>query len=93
MQKLIQEQILSDLTALLRNFNNREYSGPIGLETYFFADLAMASIDAVLLGEILEQYYEQKFPFHAFLAKHRTTGARDLKISELIEFLKQHMNK
>ena len=37
------------------NFHGREYSGPIGPETRFFADLGLASIDAVVLGETLQR--------------------------------------
>ncbi len=54
---------LADLEGILRNFHGREYSGPIGEETRFFADLGLASIDAVVLGEMLESHYGRKLPY------------------------------
>lgn len=83
--------ILDDLIAIVRNFNGREYSGPIGPDTYFFADLGMASIDAVVLAEKLELYYGQKLPFSAFLSNLKQKQARDLPLSELVYFLEQHL--
>ena len=83
--------MLDDLIALIRNFNGREYSGPIGPETFFFADLGMASIDAVVLAEMLEQFYGQKFPFGAFMKKLQQRSSRDLQLGELAEFLEEHL--
>jgi acyl carrier protein len=85
--------ILDDLIAIVRHFNDREYSGFIGPETYFFADLGMTSIDAVVLAEKLEQYYAQKVPFHSFLSNLKQKQARDLQLGELADFLEQHINK
>lgn len=82
---------MDDIIALLRNFNGREYSGPIEPETYFFADLGMASIDAVVFAEMLEQYYGQKFPFKAFMAKQHQRAMRDMQLYELAEFLEQNL--
>src|SRR5262245_14695532 len=41
------EQIDADLARMLANFNGHEYSGDITATTLFFADLGLASIDAV----------------------------------------------
>ena len=83
-------ELLDDLADLLRHFGGREYSGPIGPATCFFADLGFTSIDAVLLGETLEQRYQRKFPFYEFLAEMREQGALDLEVGQLAEFLKRH---
>ncbi len=87
----LQEQILSDLIALLRNFNGNEYSEPIDETTFFFRDLHLASIDAVVLAERLETFYGQKFPFNAYLAKQKNTNTTDMQLSELVQFLSQHL--
>ena len=63
-----QEQILSDLAEVLRNWEGREYSGTIGPRTLFFGELGMVSIDAVVLAETLEKRYGRKFPFNQLLA-------------------------
>ena len=79
--------ILDDLAGLLRDFDGREYSGPIDRSTRFFGDLGMASIDAVVLGEKLESRYGRKLPFHALLADLSRRGADDLELGELVDFL------
>jgi acyl carrier protein len=84
------EKILDDLAGILRQFNGREYSGPIRSETLFFADLGMASIDAVVLAETLEHHYGRKFPFQLFLSELGREGARDLQLGRLAAFLHRH---
>jgi acyl carrier protein len=85
------DQLVDDLAGIVCNFNGREYSGDIGLETQFFGDLGMVSIDAVILSETLEQHYGQQFPFQRFLSELGQRGARDVTIGELAEFLHQHL--
>jgi acyl carrier protein len=91
MMTVIEEQILIDLIAILRNFNGREYSAAIGPDTYFFRDLEMVSIDAVVFAEMLEEFYGQKLPFNSFLAKLKQNNNYDLKLFELVQFLAQHI--
>lgn len=85
------EQVQTELAGLLANFNGHEYSAPITPETLFFADLGLASIDAVLLGETLEQRYGRKFPFGPFLSGLATRGARDISVGELAAFLHEQL--
>jgi acyl carrier protein len=89
---MTKEQILNDVADILRNFNGREYSGPIGPETRFFGDLGLASIDAVVLGETLEEHYGRKLPFHLFMADLGRRAERDIPLGELVAFLHQHLN-
>ncbi len=85
-------EIVADLAELLRNFEGREYSGYIGPETRFFGDLGFASIDAVILGEKLEAYYGRKIAFNKFLVQVMQSGAEDLEVGQLAEFLNQEFN-
>jgi acyl carrier protein len=85
------EQVLADLEGILRNFGGREYSGKITPQTMFSRDLGMASIDALVLGETIEEHYHQKLPFGHFLAELGKQGARDIEIGVLAEFLKKHL--
>jgi acyl carrier protein len=85
------EQVLADLAGLMRDFNGKEYSGPIGPGTLFFGDLGLVSIDAVVLGETLEKYYGQKFPFSRFLADLGARGVQDIALGELAAFLHQYL--
>jgi acyl carrier protein len=86
------EQIMDDVAGILRNFHGREYSGDIGPNTCFFGDLGFASIDAVVLGETLEEHYGRKLPFHLFMADLGRRAVRDIPLGELVAFLHQHLN-
>jgi acyl carrier protein len=85
------ENILADLAGILRNFHGREYSGDIGPHTRFFADLGLASIDAVVLGETLEEHYARSLPFHDFMADLGRRKVRDIELAELAGFLHRHL--
>jgi acyl carrier protein len=85
------EARLADLVGLLRDFEGREYSGPIGRDTLFFADLGFSSIDAVVLGERLAEFYGRPIPFHKFLADASARRAQDIRVGELADFLSQHV--
>jgi acyl carrier protein len=87
-----EEEILQDLSGILRDFNGKEYSGAIGPKTHFFADLGMVSIDAVILAETLERFYNRSFSFNEFLSEVGRHGVRDIEIGELAAFLHQQMN-
>ncbi len=82
---------MKDLGNLLRDFNGKEYSGDIGPKTLFFGDLGLVSIDAVILAETLERFYERTFPFNQFLSEIGGGGVRDIELGELAAFLHRHM--
>ena len=84
-------EIIDDLAGILRNFEDREYSGPLGPETRFFGDLGFASIDAVILGEKLEAHYGQKIAFNRFIAEAMQSGAEDLEVGRLAAFLETEL--
>ena len=87
------QSVLDDLIHILRNFPNREYFGDIDRQTRFFDDLEMVSIDAVLLGEKLEQRYGFKFPFSELIADLRDRQAEDLEVGELADFIHLHLRQ
>jgi len=84
-------EILATLARMLADFQGREYSGPIDRETLFFADLGLASIDAVVLGEELQAHYGQAIPFGEMMAELGKLEDRDLNIGELADFLAKHL--
>lgn len=85
-----QAAILAELATILSDFGGREYSGAIGPETLFFADLGLASIDAVVLGETLEVHYGRPLPFASLMAELGTRTDRDLSLGELSAYLQNH---
>jgi acyl carrier protein len=88
---MTKEQIMQDVASILRYFNGREYSGEIDANTLFFGDLGLASIDAVVLGETLEEHYGRKLPFHLFMSDLGRRGVRDIPLGDLVGFLHQYL--
>src|SRR3954447_17794133 len=83
--------IMGDLAQILGNFHGREFSGEIVADTLFFADLGLASIDAVVLGERLQAHYGRPIPFGELMADLGRRTDRDLGMGELTEFLYSHL--
>lgn len=86
------QQIMADLSEMLSDFQGREYSEPITRETQFFNDLGFVSIDAVVLGEELQNRYGQPLPFPKFLSAAAERGAEDIRVGELADFLTEHLD-
>jgi acyl carrier protein len=86
-----ESEILADVARLLGDFHGREYSGPICTQTRFFADLGLASIDAVVLGENLNRHYGTTLPFADLMAELGRRTDRDLTIGELVAFLRRSL--
>jgi acyl carrier protein len=86
------DEILDDIRAILADFHGRVYLDSIERQTRFFADLGLASIDAVVLGETLEGHYGRTLPFGELMADLGRRPDRDLKIGELVDFLERHLD-
>ena len=84
--------IFEDLRGILRNFAGREYSAAIVSDTRLFAELGLASIEAIVLGETLEAHYGKRLPFNQLLADIAATGERDLRVGQLVDFLCRALN-
>ena len=82
-----ESKILSDVSGLLGDLRGDEFSGGIEPGTRFFADLGLASIDAVVLGEALERHYGRPLPYVELMADLGRRADRDLTIGELVAFL------
>jgi acyl carrier protein len=82
-------KFLADLAGILASFNGRDYSGAIGQETRFFADLGLASIDAVVLGEVLQDHYQRPLPFGDLMADLGRRTDRDMSVGEVADFLER----
>ncbi len=58
-------------------------------DTRFFADLGLASIDAVVLSEAIQAHYGRPLPFNDLMAEIGRRTDRDLSIGELVAFLRR----
>jgi acyl carrier protein len=83
--------ILEDVAALLAEHMGITPSTTIDESTLFFADLGLASIDAVVLGEALAHHYQRPLPFNELMAELGRRTDRDLAIGELVTFLHAHL--
>jgi len=84
--------IYRELGEVMANtFPDRDFDLSIGSSTRVFADLGLASIDLIVLGERLELYYGKKLPYGSFLADLRNRGVDDLELGILVNFLLKHI--
>ncbi len=88
---MTEPEILNDVARILADFQGREYLGTIDRETRFFADLGLASIDAVVLGEMLQDHYGRPLPFGELMGEIGRREDRDLTIGELTAFLSRSL--
>ena len=87
------EVILTDVLGLLNQLaRDWEYSGEITPDTLLFADLGFESIDAVVLASFVQEHYGRPFPFPQLLAEIGERDIKDLRISELVDFIHSHLN-
>ncbi|MDR3636530.1 MAG: phosphopantetheine-binding protein [Isosphaeraceae bacterium] len=89
----MRDAIFADVTQILADFHGQDFLGAIGPETRFFADLGLASIDTVVLGETLEHHYGRTLPFADLMADLGQRKDRDLSIGELVAFLHRHLGQ
>jgi acyl carrier protein len=80
-------EILDDLIAILSDQMGVALSSSLSEATLLFADLGLASIDAVVLSESLQKHYDRPLPFQDLLAEVGRRSKRDLSIGELVAFL------
>ena len=84
-------EILREVRAILAEQMGIAPSAEIDEGTRFFADLGLASIDAVVFGEVIQQHYGRPLPFNVMMAEIGRRTDRDLAIGELVEFLETHL--
>ncbi len=83
--------LLAELRCLFRDALGVDPIQPITPEARFFADLGLASIDAVVLGEAIQGHFGRPVPFDRLMADLGSRQERDLPVGELIAFLKLHL--
>jgi acyl carrier protein len=84
-------EILRDVSAILAEHLNVSPTTPIDEATRFFADLGLASIDAVVLSEAIRAHYRRALPFDDLMAEIGRRTDRDMTIGELVAFLGEHL--
>jgi acyl carrier protein len=82
---------LREIVSILESHLGVHSPGAIDEDTCLFADLGLASIDAVVLSEALQNHYDRPLPFHSLLAEIGRRSERDLSIGELVAFLEKNL--
>jgi acyl carrier protein len=84
-------EILRDTVAILEEQLGVASPSSINEETRFFADLGLASIDAVVLSEAIQKHYDRPLPFNDLMADIGRRTDRDISIGELVSFLSANL--
>jgi acyl carrier protein len=84
----IQNYLLQTLQELCHDW---DYSRPVGPESLLFTELGLESLDAVVLGTIIQEHFQRPMPFAELLAEIGREQ-RDLSIRELVEFIDRNVN-
>ncbi len=86
------DQILGEVLELLRDVvRDWEYEGTLTADTRLFADLALESLDLVVLGAAVQEHFGQKFPFPEFFAEVGQREVRDFTVGEWVEFILRNL--
>jgi acyl carrier protein len=83
----LRSQIINDVSDILETRMGVSLTGPLEETTLFFADLGLASIDAVVLSEEIQAHYGRPLPFQLLMAEIGRRTDRDLSIGELVSFI------
>ena len=89
------EAIMNDVARIIGELLSEwemQFEASIGSETLLGADLAFGSIDIVrLISEIQQLYVHQLIPFQELFMRDDEIVV-DLRVSDLVDFLHQHLN-
>ena len=61
--------------------------GRVTLDTRFFTDMGLASLDLVMLGTAVQEHYGRRFPFVQFFAELGERGEADIPVRRWVDFI------
>ena len=88
----IDPQVLQAILSILEEAQGDwEYTGEIGADTYFVADLGLESLEIVVLSTMVQQQFG-KLPFPQFFEEigQRPIDERDLTVADVAMFVCEH---
>lgn len=68
-----------------------DYGGEITEDTYLFSDLGFQSLDAVILGNTLQEQFGQPIPFAELLSAIGQRDVNDVTVKEWVDFTAEHL--
>jgi acyl carrier protein len=94
-ERLSKSSILESFIYIMKNLRfdwEMEFSNPIGPETLLVADLKLESIHLVQMVVEVEAFFKNMdLPFQELLMVDKI-GPYDLRVSEVVDFLYEHLN-
>ncbi len=94
MSELNRDNIFLSISEIIGSLKDEwEYSGQITPETTLFTELEFESIDAVVLGSMIEEHFKRSFPFAEYLANLGEQKIRDISLKDLVDFVHQNLEK
>jgi acyl carrier protein len=91
MAVLSRAEVFRDTVAILEDQLGVASPTSITEGTRFFADLGLASIDAVVLSEAIQKHYGRHLPFNELMAEIGRRTDRDMSIGELVSFVSSNL--
>jgi acyl carrier protein len=92
-QTSARQTILHTVVSIIRELKNGSAPAHIDERSLFFADLAIESIDLVMLNEMVECRYQRQFPFIDFMAELGRQRQRDVAIGAFVDFIAANLHR
>ncbi len=87
-QQAVSQEVLALMTQLAGDW---EYDGEISMDTYLFSELGFQSLDAVILGNTLQERYAKPIPYSELLADIGQRSFNDVTVGEWVNFTYRHL--
>jgi acyl-CoA synthetase (AMP-forming)/AMP-acid ligase II len=84
----MQRSIVDVVAGIIRELKGYSATTPVNEKSQLFADLAIESIDLVMLNELVERHYQRQFPFADFMAELGRLDQRDVSIGQFANFIR-----
>jgi acyl carrier protein len=84
----MQRSIVDVVVGIIRELKGYSAAMPVNENSQLFADLAIESIDLVMLNELVERHYHRQFPFADFMAELGRLDQRDVSIGQFANFIR-----
>jgi acyl-CoA synthetase (AMP-forming)/AMP-acid ligase II len=84
----MQRSVVDVVVGVIRELKGYAASTVVNENSLLFADLAVESIDLVMLNELVERHYQRQFPFADFMAELGRLDQRDVSIGQFANFIR-----
>jgi acyl-CoA synthetase (AMP-forming)/AMP-acid ligase II len=85
---VMQRSVVDVVVGIIRELKGYAASTVVNENSLLFADLAVESIDLVMLNELVERHYQRQFPFADFMAELGRLDQRDVSIGQFANFIR-----